>query len=237
MSEKLTLSNRTTAILANFSKINPSMKLEAAVEDTSLETGFKQQIRTANANSSVLAIAEIEEKIPFSFPISDLSSFLGILKLPQFKDEDCILQMDEKKITLYGKKTKMNFWAAAESLVELPEGDLEFDPGDIVACISEEQFNSFDRACKLLGHEYCKLMNDGGKVYLVGTTKGVDTSNDFVLELGETDKPDAYIMLKTSYLLMMPGDYKIEASSEQKYAKFSTMDDKILYVIGGEIED
>ena len=138
----------------------------------------------------------------------DLNSFLGILSLPAFQAEDCSLQMDAKKVTLIGKKSRMDFWSAAAELVNLPEGDLEMPAGNISAVIEEDQFKDFNKACGLLKHEFCKLSNRGGKVYFTALTVGLDTSNNYEVELGVTTEADAEIKLKTSNLLMMVGDYK-----------------------------
>lgn len=236
MSKELSLSKRTLAILKNFATINPSMLLEAAFDDPNVDGGVRKQIRTASAGGGVLAVASIDETIPFKFPIMDLNSFLGILSLPAFQAEDCSLQMDAKKVTLIGKKSRMDFWSAAAELVNLPEGDLEMPAGNISAVIEEDQFKDFNKACGLLKHEFCKLSNRGGKVYFTALTVGLDTSNNYEVELGVTTEADAEIKLKTSNLLMMVGDYKIEASSEHNFAKFTTMDDRIDYLIGAEMD-
>lgn len=222
MSE-LNLSKRTLQILKNFATINPAVVLEAG-----------STLRTADPGQSILVIASIDEKIPVKFPIMELSSFLGILGLPAFSE--CTLNMGDRKIEMVGKKTSMNFWAAAESLVELPEEELELGEGDIKAVMEEGAFADLKKACSYLGHEFCKLSNRGGKVYFTALSPAVDTSNNYEVELGTTDQPDAELILKTDNLKMIPGDYKIEASSENNFVKFTTMDDRILYLVGAELQ-
>lgn len=236
MSQELRLSKRTLAILKNFASINHSMTLEESIPDASAEGGFKKQIRTASAAGSILVVAQIDEKIPFQFPIMDLNSFLGVLALPAFQAEDCTLTMDNKKITLVGKKTKMDFWSASANLVELPEGDLELPEGCIKAFIEETQLKDFSKACSLLRHEFCKLSNRGGKVYFTALTPSVDTSNNYEIELGVTAERDCEVTLKTANMLMISGDYNIEACPDNNYAKFTTVDNRITYLLGAEIE-
>lgn len=221
MSE-LNLSKRTLAILKNFASVNPSVVLEVG-----------STLRTADPSQTILVIAKIDEEIPVKFPIVDLSSFLGILNLSAFSE--CSLNMNDKKIEMVGKKTSLTFWAAAKNLVELPEGEIELGDGDITAVLPEEAYNDFRRACSMLGHEFCRLSNRDGKVYLTALTPDVDTSNVYEIELGVTTNSDASVTLKTSNLKMIQGDYKITASSTDNFAKFDTMDDRISYLIGGEI--
>lgn len=222
MSE-LNFSKRTVAILRNAAKINPAICLELGT-----------RIRTADAAQSILVEAEIDETIPTNFPISDLSGFLSVLELPAFAE--CTLSMDEKKVKMVGKKTEMTFWAGAHSLVELPEGELELPEGEIKTVIGEEDFKNFNRACGFLKHEYCRLANEGGKVTLTALTPSVDTSNNYVLELGVTTAVDASVIMKTEMLKkLIEGDYQIEASADANYARFSTTDDRLKYVIGCEL--
>ena len=219
----LNLSKRTTAILKNFASINPSAVLEVG-----------SLIRTASPTSTILALASIDETIPFKFPIMDLNSFLGILSLPAFSE--CNLMMDAKKIDLIGKNTSLTFWGAAESLVDLPEGEIDLGEGDIICVIEDEQYHDFQKACGLLRHEFFEICNRSGKVYITALTPNLDTSNNYEVMLGETTKPDASLRFKSSNLQLLRGDYKVEASSEGNYAKFTTMDDRITYLIGAELD-
>lgn len=220
----LNLSKRTTAILKNFASINPSAVLEAG-----------SLIRTASPTTTILALAQIDEIIPFKFPIMDLNSFLGILSLPAFSE--CNLMMDSKKIELIGDKTSLKFWSAAESLVDLPDGELDLPDGDINCVIEDEQYHDFTKACGLLRHEFFEISNRGGKVFITALTPNIDTSNNYEVMLGETDKADASLRFKSSNLQLLRGDYKVEASSEGNYAKFTTMDDRITYLIGAELDN
>jgi len=222
MSNEIQLSKRTLAILKNYASINPSIVLEQG-----------KRIRTADAGQSILVQSEIDEEIPMKFPIMDLSAFLTILSLEPFKE--CTLSVHEKYIDIIGKKTSVQFWAAAKSMVELPGDELELPEGDIKCVIEDSMFHDFTRACSALGHEYCKIANKGGKVYLIGLSPDLDTSNNYTAELGITDLSDAELILKTSNLKLMAGDYQVEASSSDKFAKFTTMDNRINYLVGGEM--
>lgn len=222
MSNQLNFSKRTFALLSNFSKINPAICLEQG-----------KQLRTADSGGSILAVAQIDEEIPSKFPISDLSSFLSILGLDAFKE--CTLTMDDKKIDLQGKQTTMTFFAGAESLVELPPGEVQLDPGEIKAVIPEGTFKDFKSACRFLKHEFCRISNRAGRVYLTALTPDTDTSTVYEVELGSTDQADSMVTLKVDNLKMEAGDYKLEAVAGQ-YARFTTMDDRVYYLIGAEIE-
>ena len=116
MSNEIRLSKRTLAILKNYASINPSIVLE---------TG--KMLRTADADQSILVMTEIDEEIPMKFPIMDLNSFLTILSLEPF--EECTLAIGEKFIDIIGKKVQTRFHAAAKSMVELPDDELNIQLG------------------------------------------------------------------------------------------------------------
>ncbi len=220
--KNLVLSARTAAILENMATINPSAKIEKG-----------SVLRTADAGQGMVLVAAIDEEIPYQFPIMDLRQFLAIIKLDAFKESTML--MTSKYVDIVGKKTKTRFHASAENLVDLPEGDMVFTDLNIKCVLDHQSYTDFKKACGTLGHKYARIENKGGKVYMVGTTPDVDTSNDYSVELGETAEADAHIIVKVENLKLMAGDYKLAASSTLSVLHLATMDDRINYYIGAEM--
>uniref|UniRef100_A0AAU8KXW7 Sliding clamp n=1 Tax=Serratia phage Kevin TaxID=3161161 RepID=A0AAU8KXW7_9CAUD len=217
------LSERTTVLLANAASISPSIVLQPG-----------KMLRTISDSSSILMMAKIEEEFPHEFPILDISKLLSILKLKNFKT--CDLEFGPDKVTLKGEKVEATFWRSAKELVTIPQEGLELDEINYQAEITHEQLSEFIRACSVLGHKLAKLVNAGGKTFLVGTNPEIDNSNDYTLELGETDLGDCSLMVEVSNIKVVDGNYTIKACHEQQVVNMVSADASINYYIGMHLE-
>ncbi|AFX93546.1 DNA polymerase processivity factor [Serratia phage phiMAM1] len=217
------LSERTSVLLANAATISPSIVLQPG-----------KFLRTISDSSSILMIAQIEEEFPHEFPILDISKLLSILKLKNFKT--CDLDFTTDKVVLKGDKVEATFWRSAKELTTLPPDGLVLENQDYQAEISHDQLSEFIRACSVLGHKIAKLVNSGGKSYLVGTNPEIDNSNDYTLELGETDMGDCSLMVEVGNLKVVEGNYTIKAYAETQVINLVSADASINYYIGMHLD-
>lgn len=217
------LSERTATLLANAATISPSIILQPG-----------QMLRTVSDSATILMFAKIEEEFPHEFPILDISKLLSILKLKNFKT--CDLEFGPDKVVLKGDKTEATFWRSAKELTALPPEGLVLDSVDYQAEITHEQLSEFIRACSVLGHKIAKLVNKGGKTLLVGTNPEIDNSNDYQVELGETDLGDCDLLVEVGNLKVVDGNYTIKASSEMQVINLVSADNSINYFIGMHLE-
>ena len=100
------LSVKTIDVLKNFSAINQSLIFPQG-----------STIKTLSPKRNILAIANIEEKIPERFAIYELNQFLGVLSL--FSEPDIDIKQHHVQIS-NGSGHVSNYFFAEESMIEAP---------------------------------------------------------------------------------------------------------------------
>lgn len=217
------LSPRTLSILQNFAGISPSIVLQPG-----------KKLRIVSDAGTLIGTADIEEDFPNEFPILDVTKLLSILKVKSFKE--CQLEFTDKKISLKGDHAELGFWASAKELTVMPTEDIVLSAVDFQAEVSAETMDEFIRIGSVLSHKTAKLIAEGGKTFLVATTPELENSNDFKVELGETDKPDFTMPLDVSNLKMMSSGYIIRSCAEMELASFESTDGSLKYFVGMQLQ-
>lgn len=221
--QELKLSERTLQLLANFETICPSVTLEPG-----------KKLRTVNDASTVIAVADIDEDFQFEFPILDLTKLLAIQRLPSFKEGN--IEMHQDHVLLKGNNSKLQFWRSAKELTVIPQSEISLMSVDFEANVTPEQMKELTRACSTLGHKTVRLVATGGKTSLVGTTTTIDNSNNYTVELGETDKGDFTMPVDVVNLKMIEGNYVIRACIDMQVVNFQSADGTINYFVGMQLE-
>lgn len=222
--QQIILSDRTIQLLSNFESICPSITLEPG-----------KKLRTINDSSTVIAIADIDEDFPCEFPILDLTKLLAIQRLPSFKGGALDFDSEPNAIVLKGDKSELKFWKSAKDLVQIPQNDIPLETICFTASVTPEQMKELTRACSTLGHKTVKLVAEGGKTSIVGTTTTLDNSNDYTVHLGETDLPDCQVAIDVANLKMIEGNYLIRADTTLQLVHFQSTDGTINYYVGQQI--
>ena len=88
------LNTRTIQVLKNFASINPSIQFS---EGTNL--------KTISPNKTMMAKAKLEDVIPSTFAIYDLSRFLGVVSL--FEDPE--YQIEERMVNIASPGRKVSY--------------------------------------------------------------------------------------------------------------------------------
>ncbi len=71
---------------------------------------------------------------------------------------------------------------------------------------------------------------------MVATTTGLDNSNNYTVELGETAMSDFVMPLDVANLKMIEGNYTLRACAELQMVNFQSSDATINYFVGAQIE-
>ncbi|AUR97721.1 hypothetical protein NVP1244A_019 [Vibrio phage 1.244.A._10N.261.54.C3] len=224
------LSERTKALLSNFSKIHPSILLEEG-----------NVLRIGDETGSIYAQAEIEESIPMEFPIFQTTGLLSVLNLGAFKE--CELEFHDenpdeelvKKILVKGSGSTVDYWASSDALVDLPPQEPPVEEVDYSIELSSEGLSDFKKACAALGLDTAVLKNVGGRAYLSGTNPELDNSNDYTIDMGATKKDDCEIAVKVENLKVLPGNYTVEGVTDM-LVRFTSTDKALKYFIGAELD-
>ena len=193
------LNARTLQVLRNFSSINPSIQFS---EGTNL--------KTISPNKTIMAKAKLEDVIPQTFAIYDLSRFLGVVSLfddPTFGLEERIIN-----ITSPGRKVSYTF-ADPTTIITPPDREINIGDADVVFELKEDVFAEVMKALGVMGFPEVALVGENGKLNLRATDTKNPSADKYDVEVGETDL-DFTAVFKSENLKILPGDYTVNISSK-----------------------
>ena len=213
------LSDKTILLLKNFSSINQSIL-------------FKQgrKLRTISVMKNILAEATIDEELPKDFGIYDLNQFLNGLSLHQSPELD--FAKDEHVVIKEGKMRSKYFFADPSVIVSPPEKEITLPSEDVSFSLTSQQLEKLKKAASIYQLPDISAIGEGGVVKLVARDKKNDTSNDFSIVVGETDK-EFIFNFKEENLKIIPGSYDVVVSSKL-LSKFTAQNYELTYYIALE---
>ena len=209
------LSEQTVSLLSNFASINQNLQFKSG-----------NKISTISPQKNILVKAEIPESFPSDFAIYDLNKFLGVMKL--FQDPE--LEVGEKTMNVGGKVKYM--FADPTMILTPPEKDLTFPDPEVSFVMSNVDFTQTTKAAAMLGLPHVCIVGDGSKITLGATDVHNSSSDDFVTEVGTTDK-NFCMVFKIENLKLFAGDYKVDITSKG-ISKFSHTSSNLQYFIATE---
>ena len=194
------LSDSTLSLLKNFSTINQSIL-------------FKQgtKLRTISVMKNILAEATISEELPKDFGIYDLGQFLNGLSLHNNPDLD--FQEDNYVVIKEGRSRSKYFFADPQVIVTPPEREMTLPSEDVTFDLSTEQLDKLLKAAAIYQLPDLAVVGSNGVVKIVVRDKKNDTSNDFAITVGETDKQFSF-NFKVENIKILPGNYEVVVSSK-----------------------
>ena len=213
------LSDKTILLLKNFSSINQSIL-------------FKQgrKLRTISVMKNILAEATIDEELPKDFGIYDLNQFLNGLSLHQSPELD--FAKDEHVVIREGKMRSKYFFADPSVIVSPPEKEITLPSEDVSFSLTSQQLEKLKKAASIYQLPDISAIGEGGVVKLVARDKKNDTSNDFSIVVGETDKQFVF-NFKEENLKIIPGSYDVVISSKL-LSRFTAQNYELTYYIALE---
>ena len=212
------LSDSTLSLLKNFSTINQSIL-------------FKQgtKLRTISVMKNILAEATISEELPRDFGIYDLGQFLNGLSLHNNPDLD--FQEDNYVVIKEGRSRSKYFFADPQVIVT-PEKSIELPSEDVTFDLSTEQLDKLLKAAAIYQLPDLAVVGANGVVKIVVRDKKNDTSNDFAITVGETDKQFSF-NFKVENIKILPGNYEVVVSSKL-LSRFRSKNQDLTYFIALE---
>jgi hypothetical protein len=200
------LSEKTLAILKNFSSINQSILIKKG-----------NKLRSISVMKNILAEAEVEETFPKDFAIYDLNQFLNGLGLHQ--DPDLDFENNSHVIIREGKRRVKYFFADPEVIVSPPEKEIVLPSQDVCFQLEHSQLDNLKKAAAVYQLPDLSVIGEAGVIRLVVRDKKNDTSNEYSIVVGETDK-DFTFNFKVENLKIIPGSYDVVVS-EKLLSKFT----------------
>ena len=196
----MNLSDNTLTILKNFAGINNSILVKEGT-----------QLRTISVAKNILAEAEIEEAFPREFAIYDLNQFLNGLSLHQDPDLDFT---PESYITIKeGKRRVKYFYADPNVIISPPEKEITLPSEDVHFQLESASLEKLLKAAAVYQLPDFSVVGANGAVKFVVRDKKNDTSNEYAITVGETDKNFTF-NFRVENIRIIPGSYDVVVSSK-----------------------
>ena len=215
------LSEKTLKILQNFTTINQSLAFKEG-----------RKLRTISVMKNVLAEAEIEEYIPKDFAIYDLPQFLNTLALYRDPDIDVSTNPNFAHIKAGTSQRSKYFFSDPSVIVAPPEKEMVLPSEDVTFNLGEEQLAKALKSSSILQLPDLSVVGGEGAIKVVVSDRKNDTSNEFALVVGETDKEFSF-NFKIENIKLIPGSYSVAISSKN-LARFYNTNYKLTYFIALE---
>lgn len=193
------LSDRTIAILRNFSGINPSIQFKKG-----------NILRTISSGKTILASAELDDNFPQDFCIYDLSRFLGVMSMfdtPNFEFEE-----NRVVITSSGRRVSYTF-ADPSTIIVPPSKEINVGEYDVEFELKNNQFVEIQKAVGIMSFPDVCVVGEKGKILLRATDTRTPSSDKYDIEVGETDL-NFTAVYRTENLKMIPDDYRVSITAQ-----------------------
>ena len=213
------LSDTTVNLLKNFSSINQSILFKSG-----------NKLRTMSVMKNILAEATITEEFPKDFGVYDLNQFLQGHSLHQSPELD--FTNDEYVVIREGKMRSKYFFAEPSVIVSPPEKEISLPSEDVTFVITSQQLEKLKKAASVYQLPDISAIGEAGVVKVVARDKKNDTSNDFSIIVGETDKQFVF-NFKEENLKIIPGTYDVVVSSKL-LSRFVNQNYDVVYYIALE---
>ncbi len=213
------LSDKTLTILKNFAGINNSILVKKG-----------NQLKTISVAKNILAEAQIEEQFSRDFAIYDLNQFLNGLSLHQ--DPDLDFSPDSYLTIREGKRRVKYFYADPAVIVSPPDKEISLPTEDVCFQLDSIALEKLLKAAAVYQLPDLSAVGEAGVVKLVVRDKKNDTSNEFAIVVGDTDKEFSF-NFKVENIKIIPGAYNVVVSSKL-LSRFSNNNHDLKYYIALE---
>ena len=213
------LSDNTLNVLKNFAGINNSILVKEG-----------NKLRTISVAKNILAEANITEEFPRDVAIYDLNQFLNGLSL--HADPDLDFSPDSYITIKEGKRRVKYFYADPQVIVAPPEKEITLPTEDVCFQLDSTALDKLLKAAAVYQLPDLSAIGEAGVVKLVVRDKKNDTSNEYAVVVGETDK-DFVFNFRVENIKIIPGAYDVVVSSKL-LSKFSNTRFDLKYYIALE---
>ena len=215
----MNLSDKTLTILKNFAGINNSILVKQG-----------NSLRTISVAKNILAEARIDEEFSRDFAIYDLNQFLNGLGLHQDPELDFT---ESSYLTIReGKRRVKYFFADPAVIISPPEKEINLPSEDVNFQLDSTSLEKLLKAAAVYQLPDLSAVGEAGVVKLVVRDKKNDTSNEFAIVVGETDR-EFIFNFKVENIKIIPTTYQVTVSSKL-LSRFTNHDHDLEYFIALE---
>ena len=213
------LSESTLSLLKNFSTINQSILFKKG-----------NRLRTVSVMQNILAEATIAEEFPRDFGIYDLNQYLNGLSL--HNDPELNFEADNYVVIKEGRSRSKYFFADPSCIVTPPEDSITLPTEDVSFQLSTEQLDKLLKAAAIYQLPDLSVEGGDGVVKVLVRDKKNDTSNDYSVVVGETDKVFSF-NFKVENIKILPGTYDV-VCCQKNISRFTSKNYDLTYFIALE---
>tara|TARA_R100001480_G_scaffold6372_1_gene13642 strand:+ start:234 stop:797 length:564 start_codon:yes stop_codon:yes gene_type:complete len=179
---------------------------------------------------NILAEATVTEDFSKDFGIYDLNQFLNGLSLHSSPELD--FANDGYVVIREGKSRSKYFFADPNVIVTPPEKAINLPTEDVCFEVSTEQLDKLLKAAAVYQLPDISAVGENGVVKLVVRDKKNETSNDFSVVVGETNKEFSF-NFKVENIKILPGTYEVVVS-QKLLSRFTSKNHDLTYYIALE---
>ena len=213
------LSDNTLTVLKNFASINNSILVKQGTH-----------LRTISVAKNILAEADIAEEFPRDVAVYDLNQFLNGLSLHQDPDLDF---KEESYLTIReGRRKVKYFYADPAVIISPPDKEITLPTEDVHFQLESTSLEKLLKAAAIYQLPDLSLIGQNNEIRLVVRDKKNDTSNEYSIIVGETDKEFVF-NFKVENIKIIPGAYDVVVSSKL-LSKFTNSNYNLIYYIALE---
>lgn len=210
------LSDKTITILKNFAGINQSILVKSG-----------NKLRTISLAKNIFAEAIINEDFPKDFGIYDLNQFLNGLNL--HADPELDFTHDSYVMIREGKLKVKYFFADPAVIFSPSDKQISLPTSDICFQLEQAQLDKLIKASSVYQLPDLSAVGEAGVIRLVVRDKKSDTSNEYSIVVGETDREFTF-NYKVENIKIIPGCYDVVISNHL-LSKFTNKKYNIQYFI------
>ena len=194
------LTDSTLAVLKNFAGINNSILVKKG-----------NQLRTISVAKNILAEAEIPEDFPRDVAIYDLNQFLNGLSLHQDPNLDFT---EDSHITIKeGRRRVKYFYADPQVIIAPPDKEINLPTQEVCFQLESSSLEKLVKAAAVYQLPDLSVIGENGEITMVVRDKKNDTSNEYAVNVGETDSNFEF-NFKMENIKIIPGAYDVVISSK-----------------------
>ena len=213
------LSDNTLTVLKNFASINNSILMKKGTH-----------LRTISVAKNILAEADIAEEFPRDVAVYDLNQFLNGMSLHQ--DPDLDFKEDSYLTIREGRRKVKYFYADPAVIISPPDKEITLPTEDVHFQLESTSLEKLLKAAAIYQLPDLSLIGQDNEIRLVVRDKKNDTSNEYSIIVGETDKQFVF-NFKVENIKIIPGAYDVVVSSKL-LSKFTNTQYDLKYYIALE---
>ena len=213
----MNLSSDTVDVLKIFSDINQNILVKPV-----------NKVQTISTMKNILAEAEVSEKFEDEFAIYDLPEFLRSVEL--FEKPD--LKYNTGFVNISQQKQSIKYFFADKSFIVSPTKGITMPDKHVTFTLKKDDFARLMKGATTLNLPDIAVKGDGKIIKMIATDKKNKSSNEYSIDVGETDKSFTGVF-RTENFKQIVDDYDV-AISKAKISHFVNRNKSVQYWIALE---